>query len=191
MAEAERAEREAEERKGCKEEERWEAKHKCKAEARAGGSEAVGEVRKVVMDPGCTHCTQAKAICKFLGDGNKKQVACIQCNQSKGKCQWPGDGKDTKASPKARRTDKGKKWKANKENAKAGPSTQKQARTSVRLTEVLDLDKPEASRSRPREAGVDRYLGLEDKLECLINMAGLIANNLASLFELHKTVLSP
>ncbi|KIN94334.1 hypothetical protein M404DRAFT_35152 [Pisolithus tinctorius Marx 270] len=196
-AKAKRAEREAKERKVHEEEERWEAKHKHKAEAgkgdeaSAGGAsgEARGEVKKVVMDPSCTHCTQAQVICKFLVDSNKKQVACVQCNQSKGKCHWPGDGKDTKAIPKARGVAKGQKRKADKENAKAGPSKQKQAKTNVRLTEVLDLDKPEASGSRLRETSVDRYPGLEDKPKHLIDAVRLIANNLASLFKLHETAV--
>ncbi|KIN94582.1 hypothetical protein M404DRAFT_34924 [Pisolithus tinctorius Marx 270] len=194
-AEAERAEREAEEKKVCKEEERWEAEHKHKAKASKGdeasaSGEAGGEVKQVVMDPGCTHCTQAQVICEFVVDGNKKCMACVHCNLSKGKCCWPGDGKDPEASPKAvGRLDKGKKRKINKENAKARPSKQKWAKTSARPTEVLDLDEPKASRSRQREASAERYLGLEDKLEHLIDVAGLIANNLASLFELHKTAV--
>ncbi|KAI5995780.1 hypothetical protein F5J12DRAFT_896409 [Pisolithus orientalis] len=79
-------------------------KHQAEAEkgdeagAEAGSSEAGGEVGKVVMDPGCTCCAWAKAVCKFLMDGNKKWVACIQCNLSKGKCWWPGDGKDVRYS---------------------------------------------------------------------------------------------
>ncbi|KIO13142.1 hypothetical protein M404DRAFT_18633 [Pisolithus tinctorius Marx 270] len=191
-AKAKRAEREAKEKKVHEEEERWEAKCKCKGdEASAGGAsgEARGEVKRVVMDPGCTCCAWAKVVCKFLVDGNKKRVACMRCNQSKGKCWWPGDGKDTKASPKAGRADKGKKQKADEENAEAGPSTQKWARMSARLTEVLDLDEPEASRSRMKEAGMARYLGLENKLKQLIEATGLIANNLASLFELHETAI--
>ncbi|KIO05565.1 hypothetical protein M404DRAFT_25291 [Pisolithus tinctorius Marx 270] len=121
------------------------------------------------MDPGCTCCTQAKTICK---------------------CLWPGDGKDAESSPKAdRRADKGKKRKVDEENAEAGPSKQKWVKMSARMTEVLDLDKPEAGRSRMREGSTDRYFGLEDRLEHLINVAGLIANNLASLFELHETAV--
>ncbi|KIO08037.1 hypothetical protein M404DRAFT_23293 [Pisolithus tinctorius Marx 270] len=192
-AEAKRAEREAKEKKVCEEEEKWEAERKCKARAgkgdEAGASgEARGEVKQVVMDPGCTHCTWAQVICEFVVDGNKKHMACVCCNLLKGKCRWPRDGKDTEAGPKARRTDKGKKQKAEEENAKAGPSNQKQARTSVRLTEVLDLNELEASGSRMKEAGVARYSGLENKLKQLIKAAGLIANNLASLFKLHETV---
>ncbi|KIN99337.1 hypothetical protein M404DRAFT_30572 [Pisolithus tinctorius Marx 270] len=103
-----------------------------------------------------------------------------------GKCHWPGDGKVAEAGPKAI---KGKKRKVDKENAEAKPSNQKQAKTSMRLTEILDLNDPEAGRSRPREASADRYSGLEDKLEHLIDAAGLIANNLASLFELHKITI--
>ncbi|KIN97972.1 hypothetical protein M404DRAFT_31803 [Pisolithus tinctorius Marx 270] len=185
---AEKAAQEAEERRACEEEERWEAECRHKAEA-GKGDEAGGEVKKVVMDPGCTCCTQAQVICKFVVDGNKKRMACVRCNLLKGKCCWPGDGKDAEASPKAGRTDKGKKWQANEENAEAGPSTQKQARTSARPTEVLDLDEIEAGGSGVKEAGVARYLGLEDKLKRLIDMAGLIANNLASLFELHETAV--
>ncbi|KIO08022.1 hypothetical protein M404DRAFT_23272 [Pisolithus tinctorius Marx 270] len=122
-------------------------------------------------------------------NSNKKSIACVHCNLSKGKCWWLRDGKDAEASPKARRADKGKKWKADEENTKARPSTQKQARTSVRLTKVLDLNKPEASRSRMKEASTARCLGLENKLEQLIEAMGLIANNLASLFKLHETAL--
>ncbi|KIN99067.1 hypothetical protein M404DRAFT_30858 [Pisolithus tinctorius Marx 270] len=142
------------------------------------------------MDPSCTCCAWAKTVCKFIIDGNKKWVACVHCNLSKGKCQWPRDRKGTKASPKAiRRVDKGKKRKVDKENTEARPSTQKWVRTSVRPTEVLDLNKPKAGGSGLREASVDRYSGLEDKLEHLINTVGLIANNLASLFELHETAI--
>ncbi|KIO00539.1 hypothetical protein M404DRAFT_29463 [Pisolithus tinctorius Marx 270] len=199
-AEREKAERmawEAEEQRVCEEEEKCKAEEEREAEqrrkaeagkgdeARAGGSEA-GEVKKVVMDPSCTHCAWAQVVCEFLVDGNKKWVACVCCNQSKGKCRWPGDRKDAEAGPKAV---KGKKRKVNEENAKARPSNQKWARTSARLTEVLDLDEPEASGSGQREAGAERYSGLENKLEQLIEAAGLIANNLASLFELHETTV--
>ncbi|KIN97852.1 hypothetical protein M404DRAFT_31937 [Pisolithus tinctorius Marx 270] len=187
-AEAEKAEREAKEKRVREEEERWEAERRRKAEADKG-DEAGGEVKKVVMDPGCTHCARANTICEFVVDGNKKRVACVHCNLLKGKCRWPGDGKDAEAGPKAGRTDKGKKQKAEEENAEAGPSNQKQARTSARLTEVLDLDEPEAGGSVTKEAGAARYSGLEDKLEHLIEAAGLIANNLASLFELHETAV--
>ncbi|KIO05041.1 hypothetical protein M404DRAFT_25655 [Pisolithus tinctorius Marx 270] len=138
------------------------------------------------MDPGCTCCAQAKVTCTFVIDGNKKCVACVQCNQSKGKCHWPGDGKDAKAGPKAI---KGKKRKVNEENAEAGPSNQKWAKMSTRLTEILDLDEAKASGSRLWETSTECYLGLEEKLEHLIDMVGLIANNLASLFELHETVV--
>ncbi|KIN97393.1 hypothetical protein M404DRAFT_32257 [Pisolithus tinctorius Marx 270] len=191
-AETERAEREAEEKRVREEEERREAECRRKAEAGkgseagAGGSKAGGKVKKVVMDPGCTRCTRANTVCKFLMDGNKKRVACIRCNQSKGKCRWPGDGKDAEAGPKAV---KGKKRRVNEENAEAGPSNQKRARTSVRPTEVLDLDEFEAGRSGMKEVGAARYSGLENKLERLIEAAGLIANNLASLFELHETAV--
>ncbi|KIO03821.1 hypothetical protein M404DRAFT_26793 [Pisolithus tinctorius Marx 270] len=198
QAEAKRIAWEAEEQRACEEEERHRAeeeeeakcKHKAKAgkssEARAGGNETGSEVKKVVMDPGCTRCARAQTVCEFVVDGNKKRVACVRCNQSKGKCCWPGDGKDTEAGPKAV---KGKKRKVNEENAKAGPSNQKQAKTSMRLTEILDLDKSEAGGSRLREASADKYSGLEGKLEQLIEAAGLIANNLASLFELHETTV--
>ncbi|KIO14429.1 hypothetical protein M404DRAFT_18591 [Pisolithus tinctorius Marx 270] len=184
-AEREKAERivwEAKEQRVHEEEERHkakeerEAKQRCKAkagkgdEAGAGGSKA-GKVKKVVMDPGCMCCAWAQVICEFLMDGNKKQVACVHCNQSKGKCQWPGDRKDAKASPKAI---KGKKRKVDEDNAEAGPSMQKWVRTSVRPTEVLDLDEFEAGGSRAKEASAARYLGLENKLD---------------LFELHETVV--
>ncbi|KIO14047.1 hypothetical protein M404DRAFT_18311 [Pisolithus tinctorius Marx 270] len=187
-AEAEKAAQEAEERRACEEEERQEAKRRRKAKA-SKGDEAGGEVKKVVMDPGCTRCAQANIVCEFVVDSNKKHVACVRCNLSKGKCHWPRDGKDAEAGPKAGRTNKGKKQKAEEENAEAGPSNQKRARTSVRPTEVLDLDELEAGGSRMKEAGVARYSGLENKLERLIKAAGLIANNLASLFELHETVV--
>ncbi|KIO07973.1 hypothetical protein M404DRAFT_23229 [Pisolithus tinctorius Marx 270] len=194
QAEAERIVWEVEEQRAheeeerCKAEEEKEAEQRCKAKADKG-DEAGGEVKKVVMDPSCTHCAWAKVICEFLVDGNKKRVACVWCNLSKGKSQWPGDGKDAEASPKARKSDKGKKWKADKENAEARPSMQKRARMSVRPTEVLDLNEFEAGRSGAKEAGAARYSGLEDKLKHLINAAGLIANNLASLFELHETAV--
>ncbi|KAI6144567.1 hypothetical protein BKA82DRAFT_27526 [Pisolithus tinctorius] len=200
-AETERIAQEAKEQRAHEEEgrrraeEEKEAERKRKAEAgksseaRAGGNETGSEVKKVVMDPGCTCCTWANTVCEFLMDGNKKRVACIRCNQSKGKCRWPGDGKDVKAGPKAGRSDKGKKRKADEENAEAGPSTQKRSRMSVRLAKVLDLDELEAGGSRVKEAGAARYSGLENKLERLIEAAGLIANNLASLFELHETTV--
>ncbi|KIO00518.1 hypothetical protein M404DRAFT_29429 [Pisolithus tinctorius Marx 270] len=177
-----RPEREAEEKKAYNEE-RWEAETSKGDEAGTGGTggEAGGEVKWVVMDPVCTCCAWAKVVCEFLVDGNKKSVACMCCNLSK--------GKDAKASPKARRVNKGKKWKADEENAEARPSKQKWAKMSARPTKVLDLDEPEASRSRLRETGADKYLGLEDKLRCLIDMVGLIANNLASLFKLHETAV--
>ncbi|KIO02024.1 hypothetical protein M404DRAFT_28260 [Pisolithus tinctorius Marx 270] len=170
----------------AKEEREAERKHMAEASAGATSSEAGGEVKKVVMDPGCTCCAQAKTVCKFLIDGNKKLVACIRCNQSKGKCQWPGDGKDTKASPKAGKVNEGKKQQAEKENAEARPSKQKQVKTSMRPIKVLDLSEPEAGGSRSREASAEYYLGLEEELKHLIDTVGLIANNLASLFELHE-----
>ncbi|KIN96345.1 hypothetical protein M404DRAFT_33408 [Pisolithus tinctorius Marx 270] len=181
-AEAERAAREAEEERAREEEEKRraeeekEAERKHKAEADKG-DKAGGEVKRVVMDPGCTRCAQAQTVCKFVVDGNKKRVACVRCNQSKGKCHWPGDGKDGKASPKAI---KGKKRKVDEENAEAGPSKQKRAKTSPRPTEVLDLDEPEASGSGLRETGAERYSGLEEKLERLIDVVGL--------FEAHEAV---
>ncbi|KIO04365.1 hypothetical protein M404DRAFT_26227 [Pisolithus tinctorius Marx 270] len=191
QAEAKRIAQEAEEQRVHEEEERRraeeekEAERKRKAEtgksseAGAGGNETGSEVKKVVMDPGCTRCTRANTVCEFLVDGNKKRVACIQCNLSKGKCHWPGDGKDAKAGPKA--VGKGKKRKVDKENAEAGPSTQKQAKTSAKPTEVLDLDEPEAGAVYP--------LGLEEKLERLIDTAGMIANNLAGLSELQEAAV--
>ncbi|KIN95283.1 hypothetical protein M404DRAFT_34275 [Pisolithus tinctorius Marx 270] len=190
-AEAERAVREAEEERAHEEEEKCRAKEEKEAErkhkAEAGkGDEAGGEVKKVVMDPGCTCCAWAKTVCEFIIDGNKKCIACVRCNQSKGKCHWPRDGKDAEASPKAV---KGKKRKVNKENAKAGPSMQKWVKMSVRLTEVLDLDEPEAGRSREKEASMVCSLGLEEKLKWLINTVGMIANNLAGLFELQEAAV--
>ncbi|KIN99142.1 hypothetical protein M404DRAFT_30605 [Pisolithus tinctorius Marx 270] len=162
-AEAERAEREAEEKKACEEEEKQEAEHKHKAGAGKGdeastSGEAGGEVKWVVMDPGCTCCAHTQVVCK---------------------CRWPGDGKD----------DKGKKRKANEETPEPGLSQKKQAKTSVRPIEVLDLNETEAGGSGVKEAGAARYLGLEGKLERLIEAVGLIANNLASLFELHETAV--
>ncbi|KIN96812.1 hypothetical protein M404DRAFT_32951 [Pisolithus tinctorius Marx 270] len=201
QAKAERIAWEAEEQRAREEEERCRAEEEkeaeCKrkagagksSEAGAGGNETGSEVKKVVMDPSCTRCARANIVCEFIVDGNKKHVACVRCNLSKGKCRWPGDGKDAEAGPKARRTDKGKKRKAEEENAEARPSNQKWVRTSVRPTEVLDLDELKASGSRMKEAGVARYSGLENKLERLIEAMGLIANNLASLFELHKTAV--
>ncbi|KIN96779.1 hypothetical protein M404DRAFT_33002 [Pisolithus tinctorius Marx 270] len=188
--EAERVERERVEAK--REEKEAEQKHKAKAEkgdeAGAGSSEAAG-VEKVVMEPSCTHCTQAKTVCEFLMDGNKKQVTCIWCNQSKGKCQWPGDRKDTKTGPKATtKVDKGKKQKANEELPEPRPSKKKWAKS--KSVEVLDIDKPKASGSGARKAGAGYFSGLEEKLEWLINTTGMIANNLASLYNLHKTTVN-
>ncbi|KIN94062.1 hypothetical protein M404DRAFT_35434 [Pisolithus tinctorius Marx 270] len=194
-AKAEKAVQEAEERRVRKEEERWEAEHKCKAEAGksdeagAGGTsgEPGGEVKRVVMDPGCTHCTRAQVICEFLIDGNKKRVACVHCNQSKGKCRWPGDGKDAEAGPKATtKADKGKKRKADKESPEPRPSQKKQAKS--KLTEVLEIDEPETGGSGERKAIAGGFSGLEDKLERLIDVVGLITNNLAGLFKAHETV---
>ncbi|KIN97930.1 hypothetical protein M404DRAFT_31865 [Pisolithus tinctorius Marx 270] len=150
-AKAKKAAQEAEERRVCKEEERQEAERKHKAEAGKGdeagasGSEA-SEVKKVVMDPGCTCCAQAQVVCEFLMDGNKKQVACVCCNQSKGKCQWPGDRKDSEAGPRViSKADKGKKWKANNGTPEPGPSQRKWAK--LKLTEVLEIDEPKAGGS--------------------------------------------
>ncbi|KIO10209.1 hypothetical protein M404DRAFT_21878 [Pisolithus tinctorius Marx 270] len=177
-AEAEKAAWEAEERRVREEEERWEAERRHKAET-GKGDEAGGEVKKVVMDPGCTRCAQANIVCEFVVDSNKKRMACVCCNLSKGKCRWPGDGKDTEAGPKA--IGKGKKRKVDEENAEAGPSTQKRVKTSAKLTEVLDLDEPEAGTVYPS--------GLEEKLEQLIDTVGMIANNLAGLFKLQEAVV--
>ncbi|KIO12065.1 hypothetical protein M404DRAFT_19888 [Pisolithus tinctorius Marx 270] len=191
-AEAERAVWEAEERRACEEEERCEAECKCKAEAKksdgagAGSSEAA-EVKKVVMDPGTCY-TWAKTICEFLIDSNKKWVTCMWCNQSKGKCQWPGDGKDTKVGPKAAsKVDKGKKRKVDEETPEARPSKKKWVK--LKSVKVLDIDKPEAGMSGVRKAVTRGFTGLKDKLKCLIDMAGLIANSLASLFKLHETTV--
>ncbi|KIN94533.1 hypothetical protein M404DRAFT_34979 [Pisolithus tinctorius Marx 270] len=195
-AEAEKAEWEAEEKRVHEEEEKREAERKRKAkagksdEAGAGGAsgEAGGEVKRVVMDPGCTHCTRAQVVCEFLVDGNKKRVARVRCNLSKGKCRWPRDRKDVEASPKATtKADKGKKRKADEGSPEPGPSQKKRAKSKP--TEVLEIDEPEAGGSGEREAGAERYSGLENKLERLIEAAGLIANNLASLFELHETAV--
>ncbi|KIN99106.1 hypothetical protein M404DRAFT_30730 [Pisolithus tinctorius Marx 270] len=206
QAEAERAEREkaeriaweAEEQRVCKDEERRKAKEereaerRCKAEAGKGdeagasGSEA-SEVKKVVMDPSCMRCAWAQVVCKFLVDGNKKRVACVRCNQSKGKCWWPGDGKDSEASPKvASKVDKGKKQKADDGTPEPGLSQKKRAKS--KLTKVLETDEPEVGGSRVRKAGAGGFPGLEDKLKWLIDVTGLIANNLVGLFEAHETV---
>ncbi|KIO11373.1 hypothetical protein M404DRAFT_20820 [Pisolithus tinctorius Marx 270] len=197
-AKTERIAQEAKEQRVCEEEERCkakeerEAKRRCKAkagkgdEARAGGSKA-GEVKKVVMDPGCTRCARAQVVCEFLVDGNKKRVACVCCNQSKGKCWWPGDGKDSEAGPKvASKANKGKKRKADNGTPEPGPSQKKRAKSKP--TEVLEIDEPEVGGSGVRKAGAGRFPGLEDKLEWLIDVAGLIANNLVGLFEAHEAV---
>ncbi|KIO07272.1 hypothetical protein M404DRAFT_23734 [Pisolithus tinctorius Marx 270] len=189
-AEAKKAEQEAEEKRVHEEEEKREAEAGKSDEASAGGAsgEAGGEVKRVVMDPGCTRCTWAQVVCEFLIDSNKKRVACICCNLSKGKCWWPGDGKDVEAGPKAAtKADKGKKRKADEGSPEPGPSQKKWAKSKP--TEVLEIDEPEAGGSGEREASAKRYSGLENKLERLIEAVGLIANNLASLFELHETVV--
>ncbi|KIO00559.1 hypothetical protein M404DRAFT_29485 [Pisolithus tinctorius Marx 270] len=199
QAKAERAEREKVERiaqeaeeqrvreneEKRKAEEEKEAERKCKAKT-GKSSEARGEVKRVVMDPGCTRCTRAEVVCEFLVDGNKKRVACVRCNLSKGKCRWPGDGKDAEAGPKVK-ADKGKKQKADEETPEPGPSQKKRAKS--RVVKVLEINEPEAGGSGLREAGTERYSGLENKLERLIEAAGLITNNLASLFELHETAV--
>ncbi|KIN96842.1 hypothetical protein M404DRAFT_32892 [Pisolithus tinctorius Marx 270] len=158
QAEAERIAQEAEEQRACEEEERHEAKCKHKAEAEkgneagigAGSSEATGEIKRVVMDPGCTHCTRAKAVCEFLIDGNKKR--------------------DTEAGPKAAtKVDRGKKWRPNEESPEPGPSKKKWVKS--KSVEVLDVNEPEAGGSGARKAG-------------------MIANNLASLYDLHKTTVN-
>ncbi|KIN99336.1 hypothetical protein M404DRAFT_30570 [Pisolithus tinctorius Marx 270] len=190
QAEAERIAWEAEEQRAreeeekCRAEEEKEAEWTCKAKADKG-DEAGGEVRRVVMDPGCTRCSQAKVACEFLIDSNKKQVACVRCNLSKGKCRWPGDGKDAEAGPKVK-ADKGKKRKADEEMPEPGPSQKKWAKS--RPTKVLEIDEPEAGGSEVRKASTGGPSGLEEKLERLIDVAGLIASNLAGLFELHETV---
>ncbi|KIN96546.1 hypothetical protein M404DRAFT_33152 [Pisolithus tinctorius Marx 270] len=191
-AKAEKAVWEAEERRVCEEEERQEAEAEAgkSDEAGTGGAsgEAGGEVKRVVMDPGCTHCTQVQVVCEFLVDSNKKRVACMCCNQSKGKCQWPGDGKDTEAGPRAAlKADKGKKRKADNETPEPRPS-RKKVKAVDELLEVLDINEDEASGSRPRGPSVAAFLGLEDKLEHLINVTGLITNNLVGLFKAHETV---
>ncbi|KIN98933.1 hypothetical protein M404DRAFT_30900 [Pisolithus tinctorius Marx 270] len=172
-AEAERAEQEAEETRvhedeeRCKAKEEREAKQRHKAKA-SKGDEAGGEVKKVVMDPG------QRPSASSLWMVTKSRLP-VQCNQSKGKCQWPGDGKDIEAGPKAAtKVDKGKKWKANEEMPEPGPS-KKKAKVIDKLLEVLDVDEDEAGGSRLRGPGAAAFLGLEDKLECLINITGLIA----------------
>ncbi|KAI6144939.1 hypothetical protein BKA82DRAFT_28153 [Pisolithus tinctorius] len=190
QAEAKRIVQEAEEQRAHEEEEKRraeeekEAEQKCKVEADKG-DEAGGEVRKVVMDPGCTHCSRAKVACEFLIDGNKKRVACVRCNLSKGKCQWPGDRKDAEAGPKVK-ADKGKKRKADDGMPKPRLIQRKWAKS--RPTEVLEIDEPKASGSGVRKASAGGPSGLEEKLKQLIDVTGLIANNLAGLFELHETV---
>ncbi|KIO00584.1 hypothetical protein M404DRAFT_29517 [Pisolithus tinctorius Marx 270] len=125
-------------------------------------------------------------VCEFVVDGNKKCIACVRCNQSKGKCRWPGDGKDAEAGPKVK-ADKGKKRKADDKTPEPGPSQKKQAKSKA--VKVLEIDEPKAGGSGLKEAGAERYSGLENKLEQLIEATGLIANNLASLFELHETTV--
>ncbi|KIO08939.1 hypothetical protein M404DRAFT_22759 [Pisolithus tinctorius Marx 270] len=100
-------------------------------------------------------------------------------SEAGGKCCWPRDGKDAKASPKAI---KGKKRKVNEENAEARPSMQKQARMSMRATEVLDLDKPEASGSGVRKA-TNNLAGLFELQEAAVEHSGCIANALESLLD--------
>ncbi|KIN96094.1 hypothetical protein M404DRAFT_33573 [Pisolithus tinctorius Marx 270] len=188
QAEAERAEREKVERvaQEAKEQRVCEDEERRKAEEEREADEA-GEVKKVVMDPSCMRCAQAQVICEFLVDSNKKRVACVHCNQSKGKCWWPGDGKDSEAGPKvASKADKGKKRKADDGTPKPGPSQKK--RVKSKPTEVLEINEPEVGGSGARKAGAGGFPGLEDKLERLIDVAGLIANNLAGLFEAHEAV---
>ncbi|KIO15007.1 hypothetical protein M404DRAFT_17856 [Pisolithus tinctorius Marx 270] len=97
--------------------------------------------------------------------------------------------KDAKASLKAAgRVNKGKKWKVDKETPEPGPS-KKWVKVSVKLIKVLDLNEPKAGGSRLRESNAVQYSGLEGKLNWLIDAMGLIANNLASLFKLHKTAV--
>ncbi|KIN98060.1 hypothetical protein M404DRAFT_31620 [Pisolithus tinctorius Marx 270] len=155
---------------------------------RAEREKEADKVKKVIMDPGCTRCTQAEVVCEFLVDSNKKRVACMRCNQSKGKCWWPRDGKDAKASPKATtKADKGKKWEANKELPEPRPSQKKQVKSKP--TKVLEINEPEDGGSGVRKTSAGGFSGLEDKLERLIDVVGLIANNLAGLFELQEAVV--
>ncbi|KIO05141.1 hypothetical protein M404DRAFT_25763 [Pisolithus tinctorius Marx 270] len=185
-AEAEKAAQEAEEKRVHEEEERQEAECKCKGDEAGAG--ARGEVKRVVMDPSCTCCSWAKVVCKFLVYGNKKQVACMHCNQSKGKCWWPRDGKDAEASPKAAsKVNKGKKRKADDETPEPRLSQKKQVKS--KLTEVLEIDEPEASGSGARKAVTGEFSGLEDRLEWLIDITGLIANNLAGPFGLQEAAV--
>ncbi|KIO04355.1 hypothetical protein M404DRAFT_26205 [Pisolithus tinctorius Marx 270] len=190
-AEAEKAAWEAKETRVCKEEERWEAKRKHKAEASksdeagTGGTsgEAGGEVKRVVMDPSCTCCTWAQVVCEFLIDSNKKRVACMHCNQSKG-----GDGKDAEATPKAApKADKGKKRKADDKTPEPRPS-KKKAKAVDKPLGVLDINEGETSGSRPRGPSAAAFSGLEDKLERVNNVTGLIANNLVGLFKAHEAM---
>ncbi|KIO10081.1 hypothetical protein M404DRAFT_21733 [Pisolithus tinctorius Marx 270] len=184
-AEAEKAEQEAEEKRVC-EEEKCKAKARKSSEVGASGNETGSEVKKVVMDPGCTRCAQAHIICEFVIDGNKKHVACVRCNQSKGKCQWPRDGKDAEAGPKVK-ADKGKKQKADEEMPEPRPSQKKWAKSKA--VEVLEINEPETRGSRPREAGAERYSGLENKLdlfelhETAVKNSGRIADTLESLLD--------
>ncbi|KIN95013.1 hypothetical protein M404DRAFT_34531 [Pisolithus tinctorius Marx 270] len=121
-----------------------------------------------LTSPSCTHCTWAQVICEFLVDSNKKQV-------------------DAEASPKAGRVNKGKKQKANEETPEPGPSKKKLTAIAKPL-EVLDVNEDEAGGSRLRGPSATAFLGLEDKLEHLIDVTGLIANNLVGLFEAHETM---
>ncbi|KAI6144185.1 hypothetical protein BKA82DRAFT_4358630 [Pisolithus tinctorius] len=141
-AEAERAEWEAKEKREA------EQRHKAKAD---DGDEARGEVKKVVMDPGCTRCARMAT-----------------------RRGWPAC---TATSQKAGRVDKGKKRKADEEMPEPGPSKKKLKAVDKPL-EVLDIDEDEAGRSRPRGPSATVFSGLEDKLKCLINIMGLITNNL-------------
>ncbi|KIO02721.1 hypothetical protein M404DRAFT_27633 [Pisolithus tinctorius Marx 270] len=195
QAEAKRIAWEAEEERACEEEERCKAeeereaeqRHKAKEgdEARASSSEAAG-VKKVVMDPSCTCCAWAKTICEFAVDGNKKCIACVHCNLSKGKCCWPRDGKDNEASPKVK-ANKGKKRKPDDEMPEPRPSQKKRAKSKA--VEVLEIDEHKTGRSGAGKAGAAMSSGLEEKLERLIDTAGMIANNLAGLFELQEATV--
>ncbi|KIN95085.1 hypothetical protein M404DRAFT_34474 [Pisolithus tinctorius Marx 270] len=165
--ERERAAHEAKEERAHEEERRHRSKEE--REAKAGSSEAAG-VKKVVMDPSCTCCTQAKTVFK---------------GQALVACRWEGQ-KDTEASPKIK-VNKGKKQKADDEMPEPGLSQKKQVK--LKPIKVLEINEPKASGSRARKAMAGGLLGLEDKLEWLIDITGLIANNLVGLFELQEAVV--
>ncbi|KAI6155353.1 hypothetical protein BKA82DRAFT_17868 [Pisolithus tinctorius] len=143
-------------------------KAKSKERKRQKAAEQAWQEEQAWLEANCTHCTQANTICEFLMDGNKKQ--------------------DAEAGPKAAlKADKGKKRKADNKMPKPRPS-KKKAKAVEKPLEVLDINEDEASGSRLRGPSATVFSGLEDKLERLINVAGLIANSLVGRFKAHETV---